>query len=433
MYILYLLFSIIFASGFFSQGCVKNNMLGNHTSYGISATTIEDLPKGNYQRCGPELNQNLKGESNYYLTNNIYEKMYISHTNLLAVIFDRFDESGNLDSSIQYSEKGKKILINTRQWMINLFNQNSDGSIPNRPIHPIAFFSVIKDFETSMNYNWGPLPVDHISSGTWDDFPIVEGDCGATRCRGIYQISLAQDSQWQSGWKDMCGDSGLGIVGLPASPDFCAALHWWTMLDYGRKCKNLLANPVKSNLRPNNDYASNVCVPINSVGSAQNLCNTPHNWIPYTFGYGWACAYGQSNQYSKYGIYDVWEKLYTGFLFDNKFKSHNNKQVYGYEQCAIKRFLRKVKKSGACLQGGSDYDPTIRPPAKKLITTAVADFACEINLLPNWIPREYCKAFKHGLSKASKVKHLYPETGAKSCRLDNTVPYLEDFIASSYH
>ena len=390
----------------------------------LSATSIINLPQGNEDRCGAYENSNVANPDR-----NVYENLYAVHSVLLSIIFDKFDSEGNLPSG-QYSGIGKEILLNTRQWMLNLFNDNPEGIVPDRPIHPISFFSVIKDFESSTNYKWGPVDSKNKRSGTWDDFNFIEGYCDSgTKCRGLYQVSVGAYDQWKNNYEQMCGEKGLGIKGMTGAPDFCAALFWWTILDNGVKCRNMREDPVLENIKPSSS-GNNVCVPHGHAHKYKNFCNEPHTWTSDTFAYAYFCAYGQSNQWSQYRIYDTWRKLYTGFKFDNRFFYHNDKEIYGYEQCAIKNFLRRVKVNNNCLGDNASYQESVRPPNKGLIASTVAFFACEINLLPSWLPREYCDLLEDKLTKGSKGEKGITSRTVVECKEGNTIPYIQDFVAS---
>ena len=92
------------------------------------ASSVEDS-KGDEDRCG--------------LEDGIYQDVYRVLQPALATIVDLYDETeGQLKPEVT-DPTAKLIVVRTRQWLLNLMGMKE------RPIHPIAFFAVIKDFETA--------------------------------------------------------------------------------------------------------------------------------------------------------------------------------------------------------------------------------------------------------------------------------------------
>lgn len=98
---------------------------------------------------------------------------------------------------------------------------------PVEPIHPLGFFSVVKDFESSEDVSrWGQ-----------NGFGFTTGNCSSGVCSGYFQVDVALEGSWRSG--QVCKGGELGVWHMPGGPDFCAALFWWLEAAGGTKCSAL--------------------------------------------------------------------------------------------------------------------------------------------------------------------------------------------------
>ena len=321
----------------------------------------------------------------------IYPQTYGVMTPLLAGVMALWDEkTGEVKKEVK-NETARMIVRRARTMLLNMM------SSPTRPLHPIAFFAVVKDFESTLNLNWS-------GGGEGYDnrfFHFTTTNCSGGLCLGLFQINLAleKDPTTQSylaepsskgvseNFAAFCGAGGLGLLGQEGSLDVCASLFWWLIPD---KC-SYMPEAVK-------------------VG--KNLCTEPgHAWSPETFAYTYRDVYRQANQLERYGIYKPWVKFYEGGRFLWSSYDHN---FMGYEHCAAKHYLksylpdlstpssafsRKTKLRARELnpwvvesERGYDVREVVAgyplnfhgKEAQKLIQSAVLDFAEEIGLKLPW-------------------------------------------------
>ena len=203
------------------------------------------------------------------------------------------------------------IAIDTKTMLLNMM------ASPTRPIHPLAFFATIKHFESSADtHRWG-----------WSDFNYFGHLCTSGECSGYFQVDVNIEPDWSL--NGICGTKGLDILNMKGGPDFCAALFWWMKGANGHKCTQL--------------------------GSREsNPCRTPgYTWDVTLFADAYR-AYGQANQWAKYGISDSWGRAYSGGWV-------NGDYFTGYENCA------------------AAYHENLVTPAE-LIKQSVQAFAIDIGL-----------------------------------------------------
>ena len=183
------------------------------------------------------------------------------------------------------NNKAKYIANGTKQMLLNMTSDRE------RPIHPAAFFAVIKHFESS----------NHSSLWGINEPLFFSEHCTSYRCTGYFQVDVDIEHEWSL--NNICGDKGLGLLGIKGGPDFCAALFWWIKAEGGHKCSRLVGY-----------NKGNPCMDQN------------YNWDEYTFSYGHK-AYGQGNQWARHGIYDSWTRAYIGGMVGGSYHM-------GYENCA---------------------------------------------------------------------------------------------------
>lgn len=130
----------------------------------------------------------------------------------------------------EVEKRASKVAKHTVQMLRNLMRS------PDEPIHPLAFFAMVKDFESSTNTNWG-------QGGVHNAFRT--GNCLSGECYGLFQVDvLTEGSAWGGG--SFCQSGGLNIWNTYGGPDTCAALFWWTLGENGTKCDRVTnggANP----------------------------------------------------------------------------------------------------------------------------------------------------------------------------------------------
>ena len=351
--------TVIFACAlmFFVLTSCNPSYLTHTEDRGTEANTLKASPfgvPGNLYRCS---------EGKY----DIYDQTYDRSLEIFKRIFSKFDANNQIKPSVQ-NPLAKKLLIKSRRMLLNMMNDNEPGNLPYNSIHPAAFFATIKDFESSDDYRW---------SNT--DFGIKTLNCGSHYCYGPFQLSLDIEPLWDK--YGLCGASGLDVLTIPGGLDFCASLFWWTIAEGGQKCHYMKDVAPGENSKPHyiNERFCN-----KQLSKAVNVCSEPYEWSVDTFSYGYYCAYVQHNQYAHHGIHDSWGKLYTGFKLDN------SQIQYGYQGCAIYKYLKKLKYKRLCIANGNNFTLDNLHPSQNLIRAAIADFACNINLLPSWVDKKDC-------------------------------------------
>ena len=331
--------------------CKTTLSQGDGGSY-LSATGVSH-EGANSQRCGD-------GDFN------VYSQVYQSSVDVFSQLSQQYQRS-QMDSG-SLSQDGRNALNYSYTMIKNIMGENQANIIPDRPVHPAAFFAVVKDFATSMDFRWG------------DSNFVIENACGDRRCNGTFQVTLGSEQKWDL--NSICGPSGLGVLGAKGGADYCAKLFWWTIGGDGNRCAYIKDVPASVTSKPH--YNDGTFCQYNVTQSTPNMCNQSNPWTVNTFAYGHYCSYGQSNQWGRYGIHDSWRKLYTGFQYQGM---HN----IGYEQCAAKKVLQKLKSQKKCVRGAENYTASSSsPPPSELIQVAVADFACETNIIPGWLNQQNC-------------------------------------------
>ena len=352
----------------------------------------------------------------------IYPEVYETLQPMMKSVASLWDESGDVKSKVT-NLVARELLKRTRQMFLNIMGMRA------RPIHPIAFFAVVKDFESSADMKWSG---GYGSAAGPRAFSFSTGNCSSGRCLGLFQIDLGIENvpytlHKQDGnvyltksragleisdfFAEVCGPSGLNILGQKGSLDLCASLYWWLIPGGNGKCAQL---------------------PKDWDGKGDNPCldgdgreNGVYPWTPDTFAYAHEYAYVQSNQLSFWGD-DPWKKLYEGgTAYSRAAVSH----LLGYEHCAARYFLEervpgaqrvvvratspelgasleKIEKYGWARPAGMEServgstknlkrysvkeikagDPITlnTEEGQALMRAVVADFAHEINLKPWW-------------------------------------------------
>ena len=144
---------------------------------------------------------------------------------------------------------------------------------PTNPIHPVAFYAVVKDAESSADIeNWGN-----------GKFNFTTGNCTSGVCSGYFQVDVSKVKRVQGGKEVMvpmlpvfrdgkiCEE--MGVWNIKGGPDFCAALVWWIF-----------------SVGPENTLQ---CARMNGVKTSYNPClDKDYTWNLTTFHKGYK-AYGQ--------------------------------------------------------------------------------------------------------------------------------------------
>ena len=311
--------------------------------------------------------------------------------NVIKRIVERLKELESLRSSEEITEKNVALRIarTTVQLLKNLMRD------PRRPIHPAAFFSTIKDYETGANlFQWGkdqnfqcrspglctPKCVPEKDCERWCDRHGAlmgskekclktcqkEGKVCDNACYGLFQVDPEIDNFYTHSseegsslvlWEEkhilwdlekVCGASGLDILDITGGADFCAFFYWMSQSMSGRKCEQFIeGQPLE--------------------GDVVNPCSDQdYSWSVNTFEKGHrAYVQQQKDEFA-------WKKKYQGFVSDNR-------PIFGYEHCAAQGYA------------GYDYrsSQSLMVPTKAL-KTSVLEYGCEIGVVPPWASPEEC-------------------------------------------
>lgn len=137
----------------------------------------------------------------------------------------------NLSQMVAYAKGGgkntqaRKVAEGTVQMLENMMRH------PTQPIHPIAFYAAVKDFESATSLRWSSN-----ASGAFRT-----GNCTSGECLGLFQVDVRIESQWRGG--AFCQSGGLNLWGkTTGAVDFCAAQFWWISAEGGRKCDRIAAS-----------------------------------------------------------------------------------------------------------------------------------------------------------------------------------------------
>ena len=274
----------------------------------LHSTSLIDLPQGDHDRC-----------------DSIYPQMYqvmVPHFRQVVSLWDQ-DQKKVKDEVTD--EVARTIVKRTVQMLLNIMGMRA------RPIHPIAFFSVIKDFESSMDMIWSG---GSESEGKTEAFSFPDNsdlNCRTngekTACMGLFQINLfdsdmtlgLQSKEITPAFKAICGQGGLNLLGTKGSLDTCASLYWW-LRDGEDKCSLMLKG------------SQNPCT---DATNAQGV----YPWSPATFAYAHKYAYVQENQLEGHNKDDPWRALYVG----GKAPANATRDYFvGYEHCAARHYIDKL-------------------------------------------------------------------------------------------
>ena len=309
----------------------------------LAATSIVHPPSGNYDRCEV-----------------IYPDMYEKTLNFYKLMFAK-------DPATIHNSEAKKTAQRSRIMFENMILH------PQHPLHPAAFLAVIKDFETSASLKYWSINNFHYNSSSKNCF---FGDC-----YGYFQIDTAAENNWSL--HGICGKDGLDFLGRIGGPDYCSAFWWWTTANSGLKC--LMLKDVATYTGP--VIRKQVC----NFTTDINPCTTPNTpWTTSTFAYAYECSYRQKNQWKDHGIHDSWQKMYTGFFYDDRFQPTAlgiekgikipYQQIHGYEYCAVKHFAERHYRKGT--HEWPKFSAASIPSELKL--AAVHQFAHAVGITPQW-------------------------------------------------
>lgn len=416
---------LFFIASFLSCQAMPDTDLSEQGS-SVKTSTITE-PIGNEQRCGVEGWKKTEADPHGEMRG-IYQEVYSVFQPALAHVVSLYDENRKDKVVPEVKNAAAKTIVRrTRQWLLNIMGMRA------RPIHPVAFYAVIKDFETARDFNWSKY--SNFNSSSMNCSTREEND---TKCLGLFQINLfiegmadSQETTTVSGeMTELCGDSGLNLLGQKGGLDVCATLYWW-LIPYGTgKCDQMPE-----------DTSANKLNPCTATRPQSGRSPAPvYPWTTDTFAYAHCDTYVQWNQLGMYGIGDPWRALYerrshnSGRAITKKHpcmkpKSMGNRphiDFLGYEHCAARHYLSKfappegLEKSGQAFQDlekglqklsgnaseGIDawvtrnasgaftikeFTPgkTLNTGAKEghgqeLLRATVADFARDIDLYPWW-------------------------------------------------
>jgi len=146
----------------------------------------------------------------------------------------------SLGAMVKYAKSGgsnsmaRTVSVGTVTMLENMMRH------PTKPIHPVAFYAAVKDFETAANLQWASKTANGVSYYTTQN-------CTSYQCFGLFQVDVKIESAWNGG--AFCQSNGLNLWSTTAGgPDFCAAQFWWTVAEGGHKCERLSTsrrNPCK--------------------------------------------------------------------------------------------------------------------------------------------------------------------------------------------
>lgn len=205
----------------------------------------------------------------------------------------------------------QRVADGTVRWLENITRSPKD------PIHPAAFFAVIKDFESAADVDsWGK-----------GNFAFTSGNCTSGTCSGYFQVDVKIEREWNA--QNVCGANGLGIWDMKGGPDFCAALFWWLEGAGGAKC--------------------------NKLTSSGNACKDPGvTWTVETFARGYK-AYVQQPQWGDRS----WGKMYDGGSGYNGYRHCVLDKEGGDMRAAVDAFLAQI---GAAPTPVQPVEPVPTPP-----------------------------------------------------------------------
>ena len=242
-------------------------------TFGFSASNPDNGINGSQLRC-----------------THIYPSVQKTSISVLSRILSKF-----------YKEQYDSLAINLADSVISMLKNMTANK--NDPIHPGAFFSMIKDFESSGDINnW--------ANG---NFGFFSPFCTSGLCSGYFQVDVEISSNWDI--DGICGKQGLDILEIVGGADYCALFYW------------MLSSSLNNCSRFKSDI--NICLADN------------YQWHVDDFAKGYK-IYGQTPQWGE----DSWKKMYQGFYQENEF-------IRGYRSCVIDDHLSVIDIE----QGYFDVDP----------------------------------------------------------------------------
>jgi hypothetical protein len=140
----------------------------------------------------------------------------------------------SLGTMVRYAKTGGShaMALTVSKNTVNMLNNMMRH--PTNPIHPVAFFAAVKDFESAANLSWATKGASGLKY-------FRTGNCTSGECFGLFQVDVKLESAWRGG--AFCQSDGLNLWSTTAGgPDFCAAQFWWTVAEGGRKCAKLAGN-----------------------------------------------------------------------------------------------------------------------------------------------------------------------------------------------
>lgn len=282
---------------------------------------------------------------------------------------------------------GEQIAKNARTMLRNMMRN------PDRPIHPVAFFATIKDFETGVNlFEWGAMNFACTTPNLCQNKCISKKDCErwCTRhgspilqkencisqcqqngymcdnhCLGLFQVDAELENFFQTAnmiepqlhkeelvrwdFQEVCGHEGLNLIGITGGPDYCALLFW---------------------LLSNNAYKCTAFAHEYDFHGANPCTNPNYSWNMQNISMG-ARAYQQQQKDSA-----IWKKRYQGFF------NHQGEAILGFEHCAAHGFHHYDYQ-----QAIKQNNPNI---PKKSLESSVIQFGCDVNFFPDWASYDHC-------------------------------------------
>lgn len=288
---------------------------------------------------------------------NIYPKMYDVTVEILAAMSARYqdmqDGKDQMDPPLHHSNAA--LILQRNYTMLQNIMRNRS-----RPIDPVAFFSVIKDFETSTTLNqWTNEYIAGVGRSGFQKEGIGTQLCSSGVCSGKFQVDVIQENAL---WKDaiLCEKNGLNLTPLEGALDFCALFFWLHVPLKTGKCDLFLW---KNELVPVADRKYNPCI------------KEGYAWTEDTFAVAWRDAYIQANAWEiKYGaqFHYSWRDMYQG-------GTYNGQTFQGYEHCAIEHYLKTY------WSVPDDYKaPADISSYRRILRMAVRQFGYNIGILPSW-------------------------------------------------
>ena len=325
--------SLILGSVFVFVGCKNpySSAVGGGEDSQVQSPSITH-PEGDGHRC-----------------DGIYPEVYaVMQPHFASVVSLWDDAKGEVKPEVTNGQ-ARAIVERTIKMLHNIMGMRA------RPIHPIAFFSVIKHFESSMDMIWSG---GGESEGGTEKFsysspwgPMCDTNGKKTDCMGLFQINLfdsdmtlgLQSKEIAPAFKAICGQGGLNLLGTKGSLDTCASLYWW-LRNEAYKCGLMLKG------------SQNACT---DATNAQGV----YPWSPDTFAYAHSRAYKQENQLIGHNKNDPWRALYVGGRAPAGARITH---FMGYEHCAARHYLKQFSSTAAAAEKGSALALDLEKGARKL-------------------------------------------------------------------